>query len=533
MRSSLDINTHDLIAGLELRTRDRRPLYEQLADGIAELIRNDELKAEARLPALRDLARTHGIALVTASQAYELLAAQGLITSRTGRGTFVETQARRHTPAARLPERRPATAPPQARVGGAGPSPLQSKIFSPQSWRYETFELLRASARPGSLVLSAGHTAPESYPLADFAQCFARTFLEDPPELHQYRVDRGDETLRELCAERLRSRGAEVSADDILIVSGAQQALSLIAQALLRPGDLVAAEAPTYFAALETIDQQQVRWLSVATDSDGVRVESLAQAVRLGPPRLLYMNTAAQNPTGAFLARSRHRMILALAERANMFVFEDQTSWQLNFDGEAPPPLFASDRGGHVILIESFSKVLFPSLRVGYIAAKGAAMQRLLAAKLRADSFTSTVSQRALVRFMQSKAPARHIRASRRLYRRRRDALAAAVRPVLPAGSTMHVPPGGLNLWVELPRDWSARELLSYSAAEGVLFLPGEPFYPTDPAANTLRLSYGTLPEADAKEAAARLGNAVRAYAKAKRHHDPGDRTSAALMPAV
>ena len=160
-------------------------------------------------------------------------------------------------------------------------------------------------------------------------------------------------------------------------------------------------------------------------------------------------------------------------------------------------------------------------------------MQQLVAAKVRADSFTSTVAQRALVRFLQSKAPARHIRASRRLYRRRRDALLAAVRPVLPAGSTLHVPHGGLNLWVELPRDWSARELLAYCAAEGVIFLPGEPFYPLDPPGNTLRLSYGIVPESDSKEAGMRFGNAVRAYAKAKRAHGAQQESSAALMPAV
>lgn len=516
---------------LRLRPRDRRPLYEQLAEGIAELIRNGDMPPGSRLPALRDVAKMHGVALVTASQAYELLAAEGLATSRTGRGTFVSP------PDGARREQRKAAPPPAARWEPATETMREAlqpyKMLAPNSRRYETFELLRANARPGAIALSAGHTAPETYPLADFAQCFARTFLDDPPTIHQYRVDRGDESLREACAERLRARGAEVGADDILIISGAQQALSLMAHSFVREGDVVAAEAPTYFSALETLDQRGVSWLSIDGDRDGILVDSLARGVASAAPRLLYLNSAAQNPTGSFLARSRHRQVLALAGRANTLIVEDQTCWQLAYDGEAPAPLFASDRTGRVVLFESFSKMLFPSLRVGFIAAKGDAMQALSAAKLRADSFTTTVAQRALVRFLQSKAPARHLRAARMLYRRRRDALAKALLPLLPEQAAFDVPAGGLNMWLRLPPTWSARELLSYAAAEGVLFLPGNLFYPTRPQTNTLRLSYGTLPETTAPEAAARLGRAMHAYGAALRKKSGRTTPDPAIAPAV
>jgi len=529
-------NTRGKISQLRLHARDRRPLYEQLAYAIAELIRDGELAEGTRLPALREIAKLHGVALVTASQAYEVLAAEGLVSSRTGRGTFVSFKDH----AAAQPSLQPSW-------GNRHRSPLQQptddgagrewtqpyKVFSPQSRRYETFELLRASARPGAMALSAGHTAPETYPLSDFAECFARTFLDDPPAIHQYRVDRGDVTLREACAERLRARGADVSADDILIVSGAQQALSLVTDCFVREGDVVAAEAPTYFSALETFDQRHVSWVSVTGDRDGILVDSFVNAAAKFSPRVLYVNSAAQNPTGSFLARSRHRQVLAAAERANMTIVEDQTCWQLSYDGEPPPPLFASDRSGRVVLIESFSKMLFPSLRVGFIAAKGAAMNALYAAKLRADSFTTTVSQRALVRFLQSKAPARHLRAARSLYRRRRDALVEALARNLTADVRMTVPAGGLNMWIELPVQWSARELLTHAAAAGLLFLPGSPFYPTQPATNTLRLSYGALPESHAPEAAARFGRALRSYASAQRKNSALTASDPAITPAV
>lgn len=515
-------DTKGNIAQVRLHARDRRPLYEQLADGIAQLIRDGDLPPGTRLPALRELAKLHQVALVTASQAYEVLAAEGLIASRTGRGTFVSALPAAQTPA--LP----------AQSGRAAHEWTQGyKAFPPQSRRYETFELLRASARPGAIALSAGHTAPETYPLVDFAQCYARTFLDDPPAIHQYRVDRGDESLREACAERLRARGADVSADDILIVSGAQQALSLVTECFVHDGDMVAAEAPTYFSALETFDQRRVSWVNIAGDRDGILVDSFANAIAKFSPRLLYVNSAAQNPTGSFLARSRHRRLLALAERGDVTIVEDQTCWQLAYDGEPPPPLLASDRGSRVVLIESFSKMLFPSLRVGFIAAKGAAMQALYSAKLRADSFTTTVSQRALTRFLQSKAPARHLRATRLLYRRRRDALVNAIAPILPPDARATFPAGGLNMWIELPPQWSARELLTYAAAEGVLFLPGMPFYATLPATNTLRLSYGTLPESQAGEAAARFGRALRAYAASQATSSKRATSDPAITPAV
>ncbi|MFI5389447.1 MAG: PLP-dependent aminotransferase family protein, partial [Candidatus Eremiobacterales bacterium] len=401
--------------------------------------------------------------------------------------------------------------------------------YSAQTRRVAAMHLLRSSFRPGTIALSNGHTAPETYPLADFARCYARTFLDDPPEIHQYRADRGDPALREIFAARLRARGADVSADDILVVSGAQQALSLVAETFLDLGDFAAAEAPTYFSALEVFDQKRVSWVNLAGDADGALPDSIAGAVRRFSPRLMYLNTASQNPSGSFLARSRHRAVLDVARAAKLTIVEDQTSWPLSYEGEAPPPLLASDADGRVVLIESFSKLLFPSLRIGYIAARGHAMQELVAAKLRADTFTTTVAQRALVRFMESKASARHLRTTRFLYRRRRDALMTALAGVLPDGARAVTPRGGVNVWVELPVDWSSLELFGYAAQEGVLFLPGTPFYPTMPANNTLRLSFGTLPENLAGEAMARLGRAIRHYASARKKARRTDVAAAAV----
>ena len=508
------VNNDAAFQPVAFSARDRRPLYQQLAEGIAAQIRDGSLPNGARLPAQREAAKVHKVALVTASQAYEILVSEGLVESRTGRGTFVAYDPSEF-------RRRPA---PVASADAATLPPLSVGRWDPGLSRYaaETrrvaaMQLLRSAVRPGAIAISAGHTAPETYPVADFARCYARTFLDDPPEIHQYRADRGDEALREYFAHRLRARGADVGADDILIVSGAQQALSLVAETLIEYGSPAAAEAPTYFSALEVFDQRRVTWSNLATDEDGVIPESFADVCRRMSPKVAYVNSAAQNPTGANLARSRHRRVLETARHSALTIIEDQTCWPLSYDGEAPPPLCSSDVDGRVVMIESMSKLLMPSLRIGYIAAKGEALAALYAAKLRADSFTTTVAQRALLRFLESKAAARHLRATRFLYQRRRDALHAALRRVLPDGAKAALPHGGLNIWVELPKDWSSMELFGYAAQEGVIFLPGTPFYPTAPAPNTLRLSFGKLPQEHAGEAMARFGRAIRAYASARK----------------
>ncbi len=541
------VNKNSNVEPLEcvvLHPRDRRPLYQQLAEGIAFQIRDSALPPGTRLPALRDIARSHGVALVTASQAYEVLAAEGLVASRTGRGTFVTHDsdarsngtARNGTVSGKTRSDRRASQAVREAVADEGTADSSLSRYGAQNRRVAALQLLRWKVAPGAIALSNGHTAPETYPLPDFARCYARTFLDDPPEIHQYRADRGDERLRELFADRLRARGADVSADDILIVSGAQQALSLVAESFLEPGDFAAAEAPTYFAALEVFDQRRVSWVNLSGDGDGVLPASVRDAARRFSPRLFYLNTASHNPSGAFLSRSRHSAILDATQDSKAIIVEDQTSWPLCYEGEAPPPLIAASNDGRVVLIESLSKLLFPSLRIGYIAARGAAMRSLYAAKLRADTFTTTVAQRALLRFLESKSAARHLRNARFLYRRRRDALLSALRRVVPDGTIISAPRGGVNVWVELPKGWSSLDVFGHAAREGVLFLPGAPFYPTMPKQNTLRLSYGTLPEDLAPEAMARFGRALRSYAAARtsgEHHASEDDGGRGVVAAV
>jgi DNA-binding transcriptional MocR family regulator len=476
---------------LKLEPSDPRPLYVQLADRIVEAIERDLVAPGDRLPAMRDLARALGCALVTVSQAYELLAARGRVTARPGKGTYVAAAPDRNEPFARRWEPDVGRFVRDARLEGV-------------------MERLTRATEPGAITLATGHPAPETFPLHDFARAFHRTLLDDPPEVMQYRSSTGDPELCARLASFLRQRGCSADSGDIIICSGAQQAADIVASVVLDERSVVASESPTYWGSLGVFDARGVTYVEVRGDDDGVRPDDVERVFAEYRPRLFYVNPIAQNPTGAVLPGRRAKQIVALARRYDVLVLEDQTGWQLTYDAPAPPPLAAYDTDGRVILMESISKSIFPALRIGYLYAKGGVAEVLEAAKVRADVFTSTLTQRALWRFMDSPAYRRHLRSTRALYRKRRDAFVEALSAVA-TWTEVRSPGAGVNVWLALPPRISTQAAFDACAREGVLVMPAEPFYPTRSGPPALRLSFGHLTIEEATEGIARLG---RAFAK-------------------
>lgn len=432
-----------------------------------------------------------GCALVTVSQAYELLAARGRVVSRTGKGTYVAQPPERTGPFARRWE------------------PDAGRFARAQRLEGVMEQLTRATA-PGAINLATGHPAPETFPLHDFGRAFHRTLLDDPPELMQYRSSTGDGDLCEALASILNRRGCAAVASDVIVCSGAQQAADIVATVLLDRRTVVASESPTYSGTLGVFDARGVTYVEVRGDDDGVRADDVERVFSEYRPRLFYVNPIAQNPTGAVLPARRAKQIVALARRYDVVILEDQTGWDLTYDAAAPPPLAAHDTDGRVIVMESLSKSIFPALRIGYLYAKGGIAEALEIAKVRADVFTSTLTQRALWRFMDSPAYARHRRASRSLYRERRDAFVEALTDAAP-WAHVRPPAAGVNVWLALPPRISTQAAFDACAREGVLVMPAEPFYPTRTGPPALRLSFGHLPTDESREGVARLGRALSA----------------------
>ena len=474
---------------ISLDAGDKRPLYVQIADAIAGRIERGELQPHERLPPMRTLAAELGCALVTVSQAYDALAARGRVVSRVGKGTFVAAETAPFAPAV---ERRW-----EPDVGASARARMDAM----------TQRLARADV-PGTISLANGHPAPQTFPLTEFGRCVQRTLAEDPAELMQYASGNGDPQLRERLARALRERGVAADPDDVIVCSGAQQAADIVASTLVEARSVVAVESPSYAPALAVFDARGASYVELAADEDGLRVDDVERVFAEYRPRLLFVNPFAQNPTGGILPARRARRIVELARRYDVVVLEDQTGWVFTYDDEPPAPLAAYDTDGRVVLMESLSKSIFPALRVGYLYAKSGLRAPLAAAKMRTDSFTSTLTQRALWRFMESSAYARHLRSARALYRARRDAFVERLQEALP-WAEVRSPSAGLSLWLRLPPRISTSAAFDECARDGVLVMPADPSYPTRTGPAALRLSFGDLDERSAAEGVRRLARAL------------------------
>ena len=475
---------------LALDERDSRPLYVQIADALATAIEAGTLVPGERLPPLRALAQSLDVALVTVEKAYEALAARGRVVARVGRGTFVTSPpAEDDAPFARTWE------------------PALSRWARGERMEGVIDRLAEARA-PGVISLASAHPAPETFPVAEFGRAMARTLADDPPEAWQYRANTGDPDLCATLAEALRARGCDAGPDDIIVTSGAQQAADLIAAVLLEERAVVASESPTYPGTLGVFDARGVSYVEVRGDADGVRIDDVERVFAEYRPRLFSICPIAENPAGTVLPARRGKAIVELARRYGVVVLEDQTGWTSSYDGPAPPPLAAHDSDGRVVMMESLSKSIFPALRVGYLRVRGALRESIEAAKIRTDSFTSTMTQRALWRFLRSPAYPRHLKAARALYRGRRDLFVDALARELP-WADVRPPQAGTNLWLRLPGRISTQAAFDACARAGVLVMPADPFYPTRSGPAALRISFGDLDDATLLEAAARIGRAL------------------------
>jgi GntR family transcriptional regulator/MocR family aminotransferase len=324
--------------------------------------------------------------------------------------------------------------------------------------------------------------------------------------------DRGHEPLRVTIARILASQGIRTSAEHVLITSGSQQGLSLVCQLLLSRGDAVVVEQPTYNYALQLFAELGVTVIGVPIDDDGMRVDLAESAVGDARARLIYTIPTFQNPSGTSMSGTRRRALLELAERYGVPIVEDDFAGDLRYEGRTQPAIKALDRTGTIIYVGTFSKLLQPGLRVGYVVADGPVLDRLAQIKRTHDLTTSPLMQLVVDRFVTLGRYQAHLRRTTRLYRQRRDAMLSALGEHLPAATVSPVH-GGLFTWVQLPQGVSTRQLLPAALERGVEYAPGDQFF-ADPADGErhLRLNFVTHPPADIHRGVARLADAVRQH---------------------
>jgi len=374
-------------------------------------------------------------------------------------------------------------------------------------------DLLALTSRPEVISFAGGLPAPELFDLDGIRAAFHQALCApDGRRNLQYAPTEGNADLRSLVAARMTSRGLATKAEDLLITTGSQQALTLVATALLEPGAVVAVEEPTYLAALQCFRLAGARVVPVAGDENGMIPSALEEVIKADRPSLLYLVPTFANPTGRTLPADRRAAIAALAARHGLWVVEDDPYGELRYRG-APLPALAVGATDHVIHLGSFSKIGAPGLRLGWLRAPAALLRTLVIVKQAADLHTSTVDQAAAAIYLAATDLDAHIATLCTAYRARRDAMIAALPRATPSGTTWSDPDGGMFVWLTLPGEVDTADLLTAALENDVAYVPGASFYATDPDHSTLRLSFTTNSPDLITTGMARLAPVLRAPA--------------------
>ncbi|CAM5790028.1 aminotransferase-like domain-containing protein [Rhizobacter fulvus] len=367
-------------------------------------------------------------------------------------------------------------------------------------------EILKVTERPGIISLAGGLPSPDSFPIDAMREASARVLRDSPREALQYAASEGYGPLREWVATQMAAQGLRVDASQVLITTGSQQGLDLVGKVLIDAGSTVAVESPTYLGALQAFAPYEPEVVTVPCDDDGPLAAGLAVAKGA---RFLYMLPNFQNPSGRCMGEARRAALVDAARAIGLPIVEDNPYGDLWFDAE-PPPSLASRWPEGTVYLGSFSKVLAPGLRLGYVIAPPAMMPKLLQAKQAADLHTPGFNQRVVHEVIRDGFLRDHVPTIRARYKQQRDAMRAALEAHLPPGCRWNVPSGGMFFWVELPAGVDATALLPKAVDLGMAYVPGAAFFAADPKPNTLRLSFVTVSPAEIERGVALLARALK-----------------------
>ena len=367
-----------------------------------------------------------------------------------------------------------------------------------------------AERNPEAVFFGGGVPPTEAIPVARLREG-ADLAWADGAEALLYGEVRGYRPLRELIVERMAARGAIVDPADILITNGAQQGIDLAARIFIDPGDIVLTEEPTFMDALRVFRSHEAEPIGVSVDDEGLQVEALAALLDRLPkrPKFLYTMPTYQNPMGVSMSTVRRRALVDLARERGLVIVEDDPYGDLSYDGDPPPTLKSLDP--EVIFLGTFSKVLAPGLRVGWVASS----PRLREAFFNVKEGTDIHNERIMTRTVFHSARGfldEHIAATREIYRARRDAMLAGLEREMPAGVRWTTPRGGFFVWVTLPEQCETDAMLPDATDRGVIYLPSSWFYPDRSWTRSLRLNFSAQPEERIAEALRRLAETISAY---------------------
>jgi 2-aminoadipate transaminase len=374
-------------------------------------------------------------------------------------------------------------------------------------------ELLKLGSDPEIISFGGGFPDPEIFPIDQLRAVFDDVLLRDGKAALQYATTEGLPALRQKIINRMQREGLQLNLDNVFLVQGAQQGLDLAAKMFIDPGDTVIAENPTFMGALIAFNPYEPRYVGVPMDAEGLITDSLEDALKTNPKvKFIYTVPDFQNPTGITMSLARRQRLMALANEYDVVIIEDSPYRDIRFEGESIPSIKSLDTQGRVIQLGSFSKILSPGMRLGWVIAEAELAEKLCLLKTAADTQNSTINMYAADRFMDMYDIEAHIASIRKVYKKKKDLMLDAIGEFFPAQVSATNPQGGLFTWLTFPAHIDAAALMRERVLPEakVAYVPGVAFFPVQAEQNHCRMNYSCMPEDKIVDGIHKLGDILK-----------------------
>ncbi|GAB2574139.1 MocR-like pyridoxine biosynthesis transcription factor PdxR [Gracilibacillus alcaliphilus] len=477
------------------RDNSNMSLVDQIFFGISERIDSSLLQRGTILPSVRKLAADLGVSIVTVHKAYKRLAKEGYIHIYKGKGAFISD---RHKNTLSKYEKKTELSPFHWQ------QTIDDYIHRAQLVQYLQF------SNPIQFATSVIY--PKLLPTSLLAETMKSLVDKDPSILVRYCETQGDPELRNEMKKFLNKvYQLQIPIENIMITSGVQQGIDLVARSFIGPGDVVIMEQPCFTGAIDVMRSRGATILTAPVKQDGICLQTIEELCDRIKPKIIYTNPTFQNPTGTVMSEQNRQILIEIAEKYDILIIEDDAVGDLYFNNTTPPkPIKYWDRNGHVVYLKGFSKPLSPGCRIAALAASGIVFERLVAAKATTDICSPLLTQKAVLSFLQSDKMSPHLEKLRIALEVRRDRLHTYFSTHLEQLITYRQPMGGLNFWIELPCKYNAEQLLYQAVEHNILFLPGSACFAKNPRRNFIRLSFSSVSDKDLDEGAERFANLLR-----------------------
>lgn len=372
--------------------------------------------------------------------------------------------------------------------------------------------ILKAAADPKIISFAGGLPAPELFPVKEMKAAVDKVFDQHGREAMQYGAAKGVTALRQLILQRVKEKeGVDAELDNVLVTTGSEQVLDLVGKALIDPGDTVLVEQPTYLCALDVFKSYGANFAGVAMDEDGMRMDALEEALKSHPnTKLIYTVPNFQNPTGRTMTAERRQKLAELAAKYDVNVLEDNPYGEIRFAGQHVPSVKSFDKTGHVFYMSTFSKILSPGFRIGWVVADKEVVNKLTVLKQSADLHTDNLVQFAVAQFFADNDVDAHVKEISDLYGKRKQLMSEGIKKYFPKGVKYTNPEGGMFLWVEVPGVDDTVALFKECLKHNVAFVPGDPFFAGKPQPGAFRLNYSNMQEDKIEVGLKQLGDALK-----------------------